>query len=65
VSCCVFRLGTQHGQKFRIPGHGIEKNGRRGDMYVEAHVDAAGEAERRGAGSGEEFCGEGGAQVLK
>jgi len=30
--------GTQHGQKFRIPGHGIEKNGRRGDMYVEVHV---------------------------
>jgi DnaJ-class molecular chaperone len=30
--------GTQHGQKFRIPAHGIEKNGRRGDMYVEAHV---------------------------
>lgn len=30
--------GTQHGQKFRIPGHGIEKNGRRGDMYVETHV---------------------------
>src|SRR6185436_6688069 len=30
--------GTQHGQKFRVPGHGIEKNGRRGDMYVEAHV---------------------------
>ena len=30
--------GTQHGQKFRIPEHGIEKNGRRGDMYVEAHV---------------------------
>jgi molecular chaperone DnaJ len=30
--------GTQHGQKFRSPGHGIEKNGRRGDMYVEAHV---------------------------
>ncbi len=30
--------GTQHGQKFRIPGHGIERNGRRGDMYVEAHV---------------------------
>src|SRR5207248_6762288 len=29
--------GTQHGQKFRIAGHGIEKNGRRGDMYVEAH----------------------------
>src|SRR6266508_865037 len=30
--------GTQHGQKFRIPGLGIERNGRRGDMYVEAHV---------------------------
>jgi len=30
--------GTQHGQKFRIPGHGIERNGRRGDMYVEVHV---------------------------
>lgn len=30
--------GTQHGQKFRISGHGIERNGRRGDMYVEAHV---------------------------
>ena len=30
--------GTQHGQKFRIPGHGIERNGRRGDMFVEAHV---------------------------
>ena len=30
--------GTQHGQKFRIPGHGIEKNGRHGDMFVEAHV---------------------------
>jgi molecular chaperone DnaJ len=30
--------GTQHGQKFRIAGHGIEKNARRGDMYVEAYV---------------------------
>jgi molecular chaperone DnaJ len=30
--------GTQHGQKFRIPAHGIEKNGRRGDMFVETHV---------------------------
>jgi molecular chaperone DnaJ len=31
--------GTQHGQKFRIPGQGIEKNGRRGDQYVEVHVE--------------------------
>jgi molecular chaperone DnaJ len=30
--------GTQHGQKFRVPGQGIERNGRRGDMYVEVHV---------------------------
>ena len=30
--------GTQHGQRFRVPRVGIEKNGRRGDMYVEAHV---------------------------
>jgi len=30
--------GTQHGQKFRIPGQGIEKNGRRGDQFVEIHV---------------------------
>src|SRR5438034_614238 len=30
--------GTQCGQKFRIPGQGIERNGRRGDQYVEIHV---------------------------
>src|SRR5216117_2630433 len=30
--------GTQHGQKFRIPGQGIERNSRRGDQYVEIHV---------------------------
>ena len=31
--------GTKPGQKFRIAGQGIEKNGRRGDQYVEVHVD--------------------------
>ncbi len=31
--------GTQHGQKFRIPGQGIELNGRRGDQYVEVRVE--------------------------
>lgn len=31
--------GTQHGQKFRIPGQGIEKNGRRGDQYVEIRIE--------------------------
>lgn len=31
--------GTQHGQKFRLPGHGIERNGRRGDQYVETRIE--------------------------
>jgi molecular chaperone DnaJ len=31
--------GTQHGQKFRIAGQGIERNGRRGDQYVEIRVE--------------------------
>src|SRR5216117_452016 len=31
--------GTPAGQRFRIAGQGIEKNGRRGDQYVEVHVD--------------------------
>lgn len=30
--------GTQHGQRFRIPGYGVEKSGRRGDQFVEVHV---------------------------
>ncbi len=37
----VLRLpaGTQHGQRFRIMGQGIERNGRRGDQYVEVRVE--------------------------
>ncbi|PYP57615.1 MAG: molecular chaperone DnaJ [Gemmatimonadetes bacterium] len=31
--------GTHHGQRFRIPGQGIERNGRRGDQYIEIHVE--------------------------
>ncbi|MFQ5537756.1 MAG: molecular chaperone DnaJ [Gemmatimonadota bacterium] len=31
--------GTQNGTKFRIRGQGIEKNGRRGDQYVEVKVE--------------------------
>lgn len=31
--------GTQSGQKFRIAGQGIERNGRRGDQYVEVRVE--------------------------
>jgi molecular chaperone DnaJ len=30
--------GTQHGQRFRLTGHGIDRNGRRGDQYVEVRV---------------------------
>lgn len=30
--------GTQSGRKFRVKGQGIEKNGRRGDQYVEVRV---------------------------
>jgi molecular chaperone DnaJ len=30
--------GTQHGQRFRIPGVGVEKNGRTGDQLVEVDV---------------------------
>lgn len=31
--------GTQHAHRFRIAGQGIEKNGRRGDQYVEVRVE--------------------------
>src|SRR5437773_2204243 len=30
--------GTQHGQQFRIPRQGVERNGRRGGQYVGVHV---------------------------
>lgn len=30
--------GTQPGRKFRIKGHGVERNGRRGDQLVEVEV---------------------------
>jgi molecular chaperone DnaJ len=31
--------GTQHGQKFRITGLGVEKNGKRGDQFVEVKIE--------------------------
>lgn len=31
--------GTQSGTRFRIPGQGIEKSGRRGDQYVQVKVE--------------------------
>ena len=30
--------GTPPGKRFRVPGQGIEKNGTKGDMIVEANV---------------------------
>ena len=31
--------GTQYGTRFRIPGQGIEKSGRRGDQYVQVKAE--------------------------
>ena len=31
--------GTQSGTRFRIPGQGVEKSGRRGDQYVQVKVE--------------------------
>ena len=31
--------GTQPGRKLRIKGQGVERNGRRGDQFVEIQVD--------------------------
>jgi molecular chaperone DnaJ len=30
--------GTQNGKRFRVKGHGIEKDGSKGDLLIEAHV---------------------------
>jgi molecular chaperone DnaJ len=30
--------GTQSGTRFRVPGQGVEKNGHRGDQYVQVKV---------------------------
>ncbi len=35
--------GTQSGTRFRIPGQGVEKAGRRGDQYVQAKITVPGE----------------------
>lgn len=40
--------GTQSGTKFRIPGAGIEKDGRRGDQYVEVRVTVPDKLDERG-----------------
>ena len=35
--------GTQSGTRFRIPGQGVEKAGRRGDQYVQVKITVPGE----------------------
>jgi molecular chaperone DnaJ len=42
--------GTQSGTKFRIPGQGVEKSGKRGDQYVQVKItvpEQLGETEER------------------
>jgi molecular chaperone DnaJ len=48
--------GTQHGQKFRIAGQGIERNGRRGDQYVEVRVEIPGELTPEQAAAAQAFA---------
>jgi molecular chaperone DnaJ len=48
--------GTQHGQRFRLGGHGIERNGRRGDQYVEVRVTIPEELTPEQAAAAEEFA---------
>lgn len=48
--------GTQHGQKFRIAGQGIEKNGRRGDQYVEVRVEIPEQLNPEAAAAVREFA---------
>ena len=38
MSACASLSGTQSGTRFRIPGQGVEKAGRRGDQYVQVKV---------------------------
>jgi molecular chaperone DnaJ len=40
--------GTQSGTRFRIPGAGISKGGRRGDLYVETRVTVPEKLDERG-----------------
>lgn len=48
--------GTQSGTRFRIPGQGIEKNGRRGDQYVHVKVEVPEELDEEGRKAFEEFA---------
>jgi molecular chaperone DnaJ len=48
--------GTQSGTRFRIPGQGIEKNGRRGDQYVHVKVEVPEELSEEQKKAFEEFA---------
>ncbi|MGQ0816252.1 MAG: molecular chaperone DnaJ [Gemmatimonadota bacterium] len=48
--------GTQSGTKFRIPGQGIEKNGRRGDHYVQVKVEVPEQLDEEQKRALEEFA---------
>jgi len=48
--------GTQSGTRFRIPGQGIEKNGRRGDQYVHVKVEVPDELTEEQKKAFEEFA---------
>lgn len=48
--------GTQSGTRFRIPGQGIEKAGRRGDQYVEVRITVPGGLDKSGERLMKEFA---------
>ncbi|MGQ0562583.1 MAG: molecular chaperone DnaJ, partial [Gemmatimonadota bacterium] len=48
--------GTQSGTRFRIPGQGIEKNGRRGDQYVQVKIEVPDELTDEQRKAFEEFA---------
>lgn len=52
--------GTQPGTRFRIPGQGIEKSGRRGDQYVQVKVDIPEDISDEQRAEFEEFFGKAG-----
>ena len=48
--------GTQSGQKFRIKGMGVSRNGKRGDQYVEVRVEMPAQLDEQQAEKLREFA---------
>lgn len=48
--------GTQSGTRFRVPGQGVEKNGRTGDQYVEVKVEVPDEVSDEAEAALKEFA---------